>query len=175
MSYFIPSLIEETHSELSSSLKGANRASFCEILTVEPESSKSFIRTKFLPYQISVKNGAYEPDSGDIIALTDIKPKTVQDFNRPRRYYHIAYVHGLKERTNKISILSYKSVDMEIGFRRNNATKLYAVYLMNLTTNIRVWKALNSELKGANMNMIEKVLKADSNVRISKFITKHSH
>lgn len=181
LSSFIPSLIEETHSDLSSSLNGAHRAPFCEISRAQPERSRSFIPSKFLLYQISVKRtndgvkdvGTYEPEVGDLIALTDFKPKTVEDLNRPRRYYHIAYVYGSKESTDGISVLSSKCIDMEINsnyLRSNNAPKLYAIYLLNLTTNIRVWKALNSELEGANMNMIKKMLKADSNVRITNFI-----
>lgn len=180
MSYFIPSLIEETHCDLSSSLYGVNRAPFCEISTVERDSSKSFIPTKNLFYQISVRRtnddvrdvGTYEPEVGDLIAFTDIKPKTVHDLDRPKRNYHIAYVHRSKESTDKISILSSKCFGMEIEsslrLRSNKAPKLYAVYLLNLTTNIRVWKALNSELEGANMSMIKKVLQADSKVRITK-------
>ncbi|XP_058787783.1 uncharacterized protein LOC131662105 isoform X2 [Vicia villosa] len=171
---FIPSLIEETHSDLSSSLYGVSRAPFCEVLTAEPERSKSYIPTKFLLYEISVNRtyndskdvGTYEPEVGDLIALTDFKPKTIEDLNRPRRYYHIAYVYGSKESTGKISVLSSKCIDMEINsnyLRSNNAPKLYATYLLNLTTNIRVWKALNSELEGANTNMIKKVLQANSN------------
>jgi hypothetical protein len=46
---------------------------------------------------------------------------------------------------------------------------------LNLTTNIRVWKALNSELEGANMNMIKKVLQASSNVRIAELRTTRFH
>ncbi|XP_061360505.1 helicase sen1-like [Gastrolobium bilobum] len=170
MNSFIPPLIEEIHSELSSSLTGVSRAPFCEILTVE--RSRNFIITKGMFYKISVKRtnnddkdiGKYEPAVGDLIAFTDIKPKTKYDLNRPRRYYHIAYVHKSKESTDEISILSSKSMDMEIlsNFKSNNAPKLYAVYLLNLTTNVRIWKALNSELEGANMSMIKKVLQADS-------------
>ncbi|CAI8597130.1 unnamed protein product [Vicia faba] len=174
LSSFIPSLIEETHSDLSSSLYGMLRAPFCEVLIGEPERSKSYLPTKFLFYQISVNRtnndskdvGTYEPEVGDLIALTDFKPKSVEDLNRPRRYYHIAYVYGSKESTGKISVLSSKCINMEINsnyLRSNSAPKLYATYLLNLTTNIRVWKALNSELEGANMNMIKKVLQANSN------------
>ncbi|GAU44107.1 hypothetical protein TSUD_123940 [Trifolium subterraneum] len=182
LSSFVPSLIEETHYDLSSSLYGVQRAPFCEILTAVPERSRSFIPTKFFLYQISVSRtdndtkdvGKYEPEVGDLIALTDIKPKTIEDLNRPRRYYHIAYVCGLKESTGEISILSSKCIDMEINssyLRSNSTPKLYAIHLLNLTTNIRVWKGLNSELEGANMNMIKKVLQASSNVRIAKLRT----
>nr|KYP76035.1 putative ATP-dependent helicase C29A10.10c [Cajanus cajan] len=179
---FIPPLIEETHSDLSSSLKGVSRAPFCEISSVELERSRSSIPTKNLFYQISVKrtnndaNGKYEPEVGDLIAFTDIKPKTVDDLDRPKREYHIGYVHAIKESTDKISILSSKSFNMDIQFalrsnnapslfalRRDNAPKLYAFYLLNLTTNVRIWKALNFQLEGASMTMIKKVHQADSN------------
>ncbi|RDX70408.1 putative helicase MAGATAMA 3, partial [Mucuna pruriens] len=182
MNSFIPSLIEETHSDLSSSLKGVSRAPFCEISSVELERSRSFTPTKGLFYQISVNrtnddvNGKYEPEAGDLIAFTDIKPKTVDDLDRPKRNYHIGYVLGIKESTNKISILSSKSFDMDIqlalrsndapklfALSSNNALRLYAFSLLNLTTTVRVWKALNSELEGASMSMIKQVLQADSN------------
>ncbi|KAL9320209.1 hypothetical protein ACSQ67_012048 [Phaseolus vulgaris] len=178
---FIPSLIEETRSDLSSSLKGVSKAPFCEISSVELERSKSFIPTKSFFYQISVnrtnndENGTYEPEVGDLIALTDIKPKTVDDLNRSKRNYHIGYVHGIKESTDKISILSSKSFDMDIRFSlrsnsapklyassSNNAPKLYAFCLLNLTTNVRIWKALNSQLEGSSLSMMKKVLQADS-------------
>ncbi|KAK7305619.1 hypothetical protein VNO77_43525 [Canavalia gladiata] len=172
MNSFIPSLIEETHSELSSSLRGVDRAPFCEISSVELDRSKNFISTKSLFYLISVKRtnndekdiGKYEPEVGDLIAFADIKPKTVDDLNKPKRFFHIAYVHGSKESTDKISILSSKSFDTDIDFplRKNNAPKLYAIYLLNLTPSVRIWKALNSELEGASMSMIKKVLQADS-------------
>jgi senataxin len=179
LSSFVPSLIEETHFDLSSSLYGVHRDPFCEILTAVPERSRSFIPTRFFLYQISVHRtdndtkdvGKYEPEVGDLIVLTDIKPKTIEDLNKPRRYYHIAYVCGSKESTNEISIFSSKYIDMEINSRNNSTPKLYAIYLLNLTTNIRVWKALNIELEGANMNMIKKVLQASSNVRIAKLRT----
>jgi senataxin len=46
----------------------------------------------------------------------------------------------------------------KFDLRRNKAQKLYAVYLINMTTNVRIWKAFNSEMEGSNMNKIQKVL-----------------
>ncbi|CAJ1960717.1 unnamed protein product [Sphenostylis stenocarpa] len=166
---FIPSLIEETRSELCSSLKGVSGAPFCEILSVELERSRSFIPIENF-YQISVNktnddvNGKYEPEVGDLIAFTDIKPKTVYDLNRSKRNYHIGYVYGIKESIDKISILSSKRFDMDIQFSlgSNSAPKLYAFCLSNLTTNVRIWKALNKQLEGASLNMIKNVLQPDS-------------
>ncbi|KOM52789.1 hypothetical protein LR48_Vigan09g144800 [Vigna angularis] len=178
---FVPSLIEETRSDLSSSLKGVSKAPFCEISSVELERSRSFTPTKHLFYQIAVnrtnsdEDGKYEPEVGDLIAFTDFKPKSVDDLNRSKRSYHIGYVHGIKESIDKISILSSKSFDMDIPFSltsssapklyaksSNNAQKLYAFCLLNLTTNVRIWKALKLQLEGSSLSMMRKVLQADS-------------
>ncbi|XP_047170098.1 probable helicase MAGATAMA 3 isoform X2 [Vigna umbellata] len=178
---FVPSLIEETRSDLSSSLKGVSKAPFCEISSVELERSRSFTPTKHLFYQIAVnrtnsdEDGKYEPEVGDLIAFTDFKPKSVDDLNRSKTSYHIGYVHGIKESIDKISILSSKSFDMDIPFSltsssapklyaesSNNAQKLYAFCLLNLTTNVRIWKALKLQLEGSSLSMMRKVLQADS-------------
>lgn len=167
MKSFIPSLIEETHTDLSSSVTGVSRAPFCEIRTVE--RSKNFMPPKGLFYQVALKDsGTYEPEVGDLFAFTDIKPKNIDDLTRSKRGYHIAYVVGSNDKSSDmIPILSSKYMEAESYLRSNNAQKLYAVYLLNMTTYVRIWKALNSDLEGANMNMIEKVLHANSKVRIT--------
>ncbi|XP_028800617.1 probable helicase MAGATAMA 3 isoform X3 [Neltuma alba] len=163
MKSFIPSLIEETHSDLCSSLKGISQAPTCEILAYKRMG-------KGLRYQLTfdeIHGGRYEPASGDLIALTDGRPKGIEDFNKPGRFYHVAYVQGSKN--GQITILSSKSMEIDPGMRSNNVQTFYAVYLINLTTNIRIWKALNSQLEGANLNIIGKVLQSD------KLIGKSSH
>lgn len=171
---FILPLLEETHSDLSSNLIGLSRAPFCQLLRVE--RGKNFKPPKALYYRIWLKSTTidqvgedhvrrYEPEPGDLIVFTDFRPKRVEDLNSPRSQYkyHIAYVNGPKnERTGEISVLSSKY--MKMG---NDEQKLYAVYLMNLTTNIRIWKALNSKLEGERLNIIRKVLRPDLKVRIT--------
>ncbi|XP_061348075.1 helicase sen1-like [Gastrolobium bilobum] len=171
MKSFIPSLIEETHSDLFSSLIGVSQAPYCEILTIE--RSRDFRPPKDLLYQITLKSttdavkevGKYEPEVGDLIAFTNIRPRSIHDLNRPKRYYHIAYVHSSKDViTDEIPVLSskYMEMDMKSHLSNNKAQKLYAVYLLNMTTNVRIWKALKSQFEGANMNIIKTVLQADS-------------
>ncbi|WJX63847.1 hypothetical protein P8452_48685 [Trifolium repens] len=165
MNSFFPALIEETHSDLYSSLMSVSQASFCEIRTME--ISKDFNPPHDLFYNITVKNitdevygvGKYEPEVGDLIAFTNIRPRSVYDLSRIKHYCHIAYIHGLKDEfTDEIPILLSKYMDMEMhskfDLRKNKAQKLYAVYLVNMTTNVRIWKALNSEMEGSNMNII---------------------
>jgi len=150
------------------------RARFCEI--------KSFQRARFfrpdkeLFYQITLKNisdevedeeeengGKYIPESGDIFALTDVKPRRVDDLNRPRRFYHIAYVCSQNE---EILILSSKIMEMDI-LNDLSSNKLYAVFLFNLTTNNRVWKSLHSVPEDYDLDIIKQVLQPEVNVRFT--------
>lgn len=117
--------------------------------------------------------GTYEPEPGDLFALTDIIPKRMDDLKRSGSYFRIAYVSGPKDTNNdEYPILSSESMGMDIesGFRFRKQ-RLYAIHLLNLTTNVRIWKALNSRLGGdeKNMNIIKEVLQVqqDLNVRIS--------
>lgn len=172
MNSFIPALIEETHSDLSSSLINLSQAPFCEILTIEP--SPNFDPPNALFCQITVKSsatddvGKYEPEVGDIFAFTDVRPRSIHDLTSLKRHYHIAYVRRPKDGfTEEIPILLSKYMEMNgESDLSNKKQKLYAVYLMNMTTNIRIWRALNSQLEGADMNNIKKVLQVDS--RVSK-------
>lgn len=168
--FFIPLLLEETHSDLSSSLSGVGRAPFCEILKLKRDS-KLFELPKPLIYNIEYEKdvGKYEPEYGDLILFTDIRPKSVDDLklNTPKSPYHIAFVLGPKlESDEEILVISSKCIntDFESDTRDNETQKLYAIYLVNMTTNVRIWKALNSETHGS---IIEKILQPDPNVRIT--------
>lgn len=167
---FILPLLEETHSDLYSSLQGVSQAPFCEVSKVERDS-KQFKLPKALFYQISLKttpdnNGKYDPEPGDLIAFTDVKPKRVSDLNTQKCPYNVAYVVAPKDEfSGEVSVLSSKPM-FEFGFRKNDNKKLYAVNLMNMTTNIRIWKGLNSQSEGEHLDIIKKVLQPCLNVRI---------
>jgi len=161
MNSFFPALIEETH---------------CDLYSIE--ISKDIHPPYDLFYQITVRNitdevygvGKYEPEVGDLIAFTNIRPRSVYDLCRIKNYCHIGYISGLKDEfTDEIPIVSSKYLEIHDKFdlRRNKAQKLYSVHLVNMTTNVRIWKALNSEMEGSNMNIIKRVLKPYSRVRIS--------
>ncbi|KAJ0961678.1 hypothetical protein J5N97_000696 [Dioscorea zingiberensis] len=107
----------------------------------------------------------YEPQVGDIIALTNVRPNCIDDLNRPPRFYLIAYVHKANDIDEfpddlQFKILSSKPINYgEPDMHKSNRETLFAVYLMNLITNLRVWTALNSE---GNTNIINKVLQPKS-------------
>ncbi|CAJ1970809.1 unnamed protein product [Sphenostylis stenocarpa] len=168
---FIPALIEETHSDLSSSLISVSQAPSCEIMTIE--RSKDFKLPNALFYQITLKSttddvkgvGKYEPESGDLIAFSNIRPRSRDDLKKTKEYWHIAYVLKPPDIfSNEIRILTSKFIenDIEIDLRSNKVQELYAVDLLNMTTNVRIWNALTSKLKGAGQSIVKKVLKAYS-------------
>ncbi|RHN56797.1 putative P-loop containing nucleoside triphosphate hydrolase [Medicago truncatula] len=170
---FIPLLCEETRTDLSSSLSGVSRAPICEIKKVIkskqlqlPKAQKHFkqfrhkIQLKSTFYSVE-DGGDYEPGSGDLIAFTNIRPKSLDDLNTLKSPYHIGYVDRPKKRfSDMVSVLSSKCLktDTEHDFGNREEPKLYAVYLMNMTTNLRISNALNSPSEGEHLNIIKTVL-----------------
>lgn len=166
MKSFINPLIEETHADLLSNMTMVSHPPTCEIFDVKVKPPKDSCS-----YHISLKRTgdgdsnyeAYNPQVGDLIALTDVRPKYTADLNRPKWPYNIALVQGLKnENTYKLPILSSKPIifDKKDGRKDKDRGRLFAVYLTNLTTNIRIWNSLH--LGRGNMNIIQKVLQIGS-------------
>ncbi|KAE8021889.1 hypothetical protein FH972_007739 [Carpinus fangiana] len=150
---FVPSLIEETHADLFSNITAVSQAPAWEIDSIE--ISEDFEPPQDLFYEIKLK--------GDVIALTDVRPKCIDDLNRPKRFYLIAYVLGPRNTlTDMIPILASKPIwtDQNVHKYENKKQPLFAVYLMNLITNVRIWDALDPP-EGGN-TIIETVLQANS-------------
>ncbi|XP_059452744.1 uncharacterized protein LOC132183340 isoform X2 [Corylus avellana] len=178
---FLPSLIEETHADLFSNITAVSQTPTWEIDSVE--ISDDFEPPKDLFYEITLvesdedsddsesdedtekdEEEKNEPQKGDVIALTDVIPKCIDDLNRPKRFYLIAYVLGPRNiLTGMIPILASKPIwtDQDVHKYENKKQPLFAVYLMNLITNVRIWGALNPP-EGGNTNIIETVLQANS-------------
>ncbi|CBI22565.3 unnamed protein product, partial [Vitis vinifera] len=149
---FIYPLIEETHADLLSSMTMVSQAPLCEILSVE--TTKDYEPPTNLKYKITLKvirnNGndaeIYEPETGDLIALTDVRPKCISDLNRPKISYTVA-----------------SPIEFEQNMETNKKRKtLFAVFLINMITNNRIWAALNIGPDLGNKSIIQKVLQPDS-------------
>ncbi|KAG6656861.1 uncharacterized protein LOC122308314 [Carya illinoinensis] len=174
---FIYPLLEETHADLFSNMTTLFQAPTREILDVE--TSEAFKPPEDLFYCITLKKianakeavGKYIPQFGDLIALTDVRPMSIDDLNRPGRLYLLAYVEWATEEDyvqqqnfddqslDMIKILASKPIFKELNLEEKKET-LFAVYLMNMITNIRIWRALSSGLDGGNI--IKEVLQANS-------------
>ncbi|KAI8540970.1 hypothetical protein RHMOL_Rhmol08G0026700 [Rhododendron molle] len=171
---FIYPLIEETHADLFSSMETVARAPTRETWTVN--ISKNFKPPKDLYYKISLNrnrdtaNGeVYEPEFGDLIALTEVRPKRSDDLDRPKSPYLIALVQGVHEYgSERIDIRASKPIMLgeEDGDRRGdeNRKRFFVVYLTNMITNLRIWAALKSDAEGENMKIIRRVLQPDSTI-----------
>ena len=101
MSSFTYPLIEETHADLLSSMSTLHLAPRCEISSFK--QTKDFKPPKDLFYRVTLKsesglqkNGGYEPMVGDIIALTNGRPK-YKDLDRPNRPFLVAFVQKVKD------------------------------------------------------------------------------
>ncbi|KAL0379077.1 UNVERIFIED_CONTAM: Helicase SEN1 [Sesamum radiatum] len=163
---FVNPLIEETHADLRSSMTTLHSAPACEIFDV---ASLEFGLTMYLITVRSAesgdKPGTYVPESGDLIALTDVRPRCIDDLNGPKMSYVVALVQGMKDEEDdfvRIRILSSKPFTFGKGDDKENETRerLFAVYLTNLTTNRRIWNALHLG-GGGNRNIINSVLGLD--------------
>jgi hypothetical protein len=191
---FVPALIEETHADLFSNITAVSQAPTWEIDSVV--ISKDFELPKDLFYEITLVENDEDsddsesdedtekdeeeknvPEKGDVIALTDVRPKCIEDLNRPKRFYLIAYVLGPRNTlTDTIPILASKPIwtDQNVHKHESKKQPLFAVYLMNLITNVRIWSALNPP-EGGNTNIIETVLQANSPVRILSHLVLQCH
>ncbi|PON78550.1 hypothetical protein PanWU01x14_018080 [Parasponia andersonii] len=108
---FITLLLEETRADLLTSVVTLAHASSSEIKSVK--QSKEYKLLKDFLYKIELQRGienendtqAYEPDVGDLIAITSVTPKCVDDLDQPERSYLVAYVESVKEREDHFKLL----------------------------------------------------------------------
>ncbi|KAL1198953.1 putative helicase MAGATAMA 3 [Cardamine amara subsp. amara] len=147
---FVSPLLEETRTELFSSLKSLSKApifyiSSMEARTMELPSRRS---NNFNISLMSVAQGNYEPKCRDLIALTEAATPRLNSLI-------LAYVFSVKEDGLQISVRSSTSVSIDEGLSFRSG-----VFLMSLTTNTRIWKALHNN--GANLSLIKSVLQANT-------------
>jgi hypothetical protein len=168
MNSFTYPLIEETHADLLSNIstlpQAPRRVIWSFKQTKESKPPKDFF------YHVTLKNmseseGAYEPMVGDLIALTDVRPKSIEDLDRPNRPYLVAYVLKMKP-DNTLILLASKPILAEEQQVNKKRETLYAICLINMITNIRIWRALKSELEGGNLDIIRNVMQPKAAVRI---------
>ncbi|KAF4404609.1 hypothetical protein G4B88_005995 [Cannabis sativa] len=175
---FTTPLIEETRSDLSSNLATLSESLCYEIVDIEPTNVFELPHDLFYILQLnygkekkkSNKDNEDEDEDedddlvvGDLIAITNVRPKCINDLDRPRRPYLIAFVQHrwLRDESSclVLSISSSKPILIEENMGKNRKREtLFAVKLMNMTTNIRIWNALHSDPETGNMNLIKQVL-----------------
>ncbi|XVF41430.1 hypothetical protein PTKIN_Ptkin01aG0279400 [Pterospermum kingtungense] len=162
---FVVPLIEETHSDMFSSMTRVSQLPSCQVYSVETDKDYRPPRDLFYNIVLRMKDSnqgdsvPYRPQSGDIVALTDVRPKSISDLNRPKMSYLLAYVHAVDyDNPDQLSILSSKPIMIEQEMQIREKHTLFLVYLINITTGIRIWKALHPDPIVGNLKMINKIV-----------------
>lgn len=168
MNCFAFPLIEETRADLCSSITNVSTAPTYEILEIKDAEPPSYMN-----YAIKIGRNQdtefdadiYEPSYGDLIAFTVARPKCIDDLYTLATTFTVALVQRVKiEKDDSVLlVISSKPIDPGEGMHTNlDIRNLFAVFLTNMTTNLRIWEAMNFQLDGRNLNIINKVLQHDS-------------
>ncbi|XAR73625.1 DNA helicase [Bertholletia excelsa] len=170
MKSFVFPLIEEVRADLCSSMLSMSRALTCKVLSIE--ISEEYKPPKDLFYYMEVERvrddrndgGECELETGDLIAITDVQPKCIDDFSGCKNLYMIALVQRVREKKDclKLQILASRCLVLGLGLQCNGKKQtFFTVVLANMTTYMHIWNALNSRLNSGNKNVIEEVLQHD--------------
>ncbi|KAK3421343.1 hypothetical protein EUGRSUZ_G01994 [Eucalyptus grandis] len=163
-SYVYP-LLEETRASLCSSLENISSLPFTEVY--------DFVECKRSGNSYAIKAGRWSNESntrgkesyktlpGDILILTDAKPATVADLERFGRRWAFASVRMIGGDGEEDETLSstYFKVEALLDHEVKNSWKpMYAIFLINIATNKRIWNALHMSL---NLDIVKEVLCKD--------------
>ncbi|CAH2071519.1 unnamed protein product, partial [Thlaspi arvense] len=151
---FVPHLLEETRTELFSSLESLSKSPVLYIRSMETRTIVLPSRRTSNSFNVVMTKGYranYEPKCGDLIALTEAgRPRSVDDLSP----LVLAYVFSVEDELN-FSVHLSKSIFIEERSKFRSG-----VFLMTLTTNTRIWKALQNG--NANMSLIKSVLQSNT-------------
>ncbi|KAK1410594.1 hypothetical protein QVD17_37131 [Tagetes erecta] len=162
---FIYPLFEETHADLLSNILGVNRSPTLLIIVSMGVSCTVLVCTRRSRRSLKRQGSNYAPTVGDLIALTDVRPKCVDDLKKPHLPFLLAVVQRAKEKSSlfELQVLSSKLISRDLA---EKDARHVVVYLTNLTTNIRISQALHAEV-GDRKKMFETLLRVDTCVEES--------
>ncbi|WVZ86864.1 hypothetical protein U9M48_033583 [Paspalum notatum var. saurae] len=152
---YVSPLLEELRAELSSGLESISTMPFVRIPSIEEKKANKI-------YEISVASDfqaaksrnqpeCYAPSVGDIIILSDVKPGHISDIACSGKPYCIAFVtEGGDEDEDsppsKYVIIAAGKIDAaDVNCQDGKRNTLFAVYLLNIVTYIRIWRCLDYE------------------------------
>uniref|UniRef100_A0A0D9W8Y6 UvrD-like helicase ATP-binding domain-containing protein n=1 Tax=Leersia perrieri TaxID=77586 RepID=A0A0D9W8Y6_9ORYZ len=145
-------LIEETRSDLCSCLELISEAPISKILSMETagKSGLYFMDVDFWDNGSGFSSEAYTARNGDIFILSSMKPEAVEDLNRYGVTYCLAMVTEVSmddEYQKGFRVKVAKDVALEEDFNKFR----HAIFLNNIMTNLRIWKAICFDM-GLNNN-----------------------
>ncbi|XP_074319095.1 helicase sen1-like [Silene latifolia] len=163
-------LIEETRADFCSGLESIAESPASEIKAIW--IAKGHKAPKELHYKITIKpvtdlynpGGYYDPESGDVFALSNVRPRNVGDLIRPGQNIIFAYVDLASEDEPSILITPSEELNRSELLSKEKNTRLFATFVMNLTTNKRIWKALHPCPQSPNLGLLENLLQHNPSV-----------
>ncbi|CAM0903002.1 unnamed protein product [Alopecurus aequalis] len=163
-SYRAP-LIEETRSDLCSCLELINEAPSSKILSMEVAGKTGlyFMDVDFWDNGAGFSSEAYTARKGDIFILSSSKPKAAEDFDRYGVTYCLAMVTEVSLDDEYQKGFRVK-VTKDIGLEEDLSKLRHAIFLNNIMTNVRIWKALSFDTEMGNNFTIIKSLLAPANL-----------
>ncbi|XP_058098091.1 uncharacterized ATP-dependent helicase C29A10.10c-like isoform X2 [Magnolia sinica] len=164
---FIFPLIEETRSDLCSSMEVLSKAPVYRIESVGVSSCKDVYGISMEPFRNVLGKGGKEtsvPKKGDIYALCNAVPLTFADLNCGGRSYTLGLVTGNKDAESRPPFEVQAKVSKEVVAPEGKEKPLFAVFLINIMTNNRIWMALNAPCR--NSNVIKEALCTNSSVLV---------
>ncbi|KAF6160731.1 hypothetical protein GIB67_035932 [Kingdonia uniflora] len=163
-SYKLP-LLEETRAELYSSMELISNAPFAEVTSLKdskPYGSCLYDLNIDSWRNISRPGGKepYKAKPGDILIISDSIPEIVSDLQRFNRTWTFASVTKVGEDEDSdistyLKVRTLKAIEVKEGMRES----LFAIFLMNITTNNRIWSALHMV---GNLDVVKEVLSTES-------------
>ncbi|CAM0902999.1 unnamed protein product [Alopecurus aequalis] len=156
-SYRVP-LIEETRSDLCSCLELIREAPSSKILSMEVagKTGSYFMDVDFWDNEAGFSTEAYAARNGDIFILSSMKPEATEDLNRHGVTYCLAMVTEVSMDDEYQKGFRVK-VTKDIGLEEDLDKLKHAIFLNNITTNMRIWKALTFD---SHMNINFTVIKS---------------
>ncbi|KAK1685246.1 hypothetical protein QYE76_046094 [Lolium multiflorum] len=158
-SYRVP-LIEETRSDLCSCLELIREAPSSKILSMEVagKSGSYFMDVDFWDNEAGFSTEAYAARNGDIFILSSMKPEAAEDLNRHGVTYCLAMVTEVSMDDEYQKGFRVK-VTKDIGLEEDLNKLKHAIFLNNITTNMRIWKALTLDTHmNGNFTVIKSLL-----------------
>jgi hypothetical protein len=158
-------LLEETRAQLHSSIEIISEAPFAEVIAFDeakPYGSNLYdVKVNSWRNRFGVHGKEpYKTLPGDIFVLADAKPEDVSDLQRIGRQWAFVTVSKIPDDENEdnstctnFKVKALKDTEV-IGVQKS----LFVVFLINTTTNKRIWNALHMS---RNLEIIKKVLRTD--------------
>ncbi|XVE85519.1 hypothetical protein DITRI_Ditri17bG0097200 [Diplodiscus trichospermus] len=172
---YLFSLLEETRAVMCSSMEVIARAPYAEVTYLYEANPRELLFNVNVDYwknRFSDRGKEpYKTLPGDIFVLADAKPETASDLQRVGRSWTFALVTNIQkdddeddyEDNSSSNCFKVKALE-DISSKDEMQKSLVVVYLMNVTTDRRIWNALH--MKG-NLKIIKEVLHTGSMVEES--------